>query len=109
MDTKAVSPSNFSQADVGAVDGGFAAPPAIGGSEANSWYAAMARAWGGALDQEAATITRMSDAVSNGGQDQPSTMTQLTAESQRMQFLSSSASTSMNSVGDALQALGKKQ
>jgi hypothetical protein len=36
-------------------------------------------------------------------------MVLLTAESLRMQFMSNSATTSQNSVGQALETLGKKQ
>ena len=46
--------------------------------------------------------------VGQGG-DQPSNVVQLTAESLRMQFLSNNASTSQNSVGQALETLGRKQ
>jgi hypothetical protein len=75
---------------------------------ANSWYEAMARAWGTTLDSQAARITQLSDQVS-GGQDQPSVMIQLTAESLRMQFMSNNAATSQNAVGQALETLGKRQ
>lgn len=76
--------------------------------EASSWFEAMAGAWGKALDQQAATIATMSDQLTNGG-DQPSAMVALSAESMRMQFMSNSASTSNNSVGQALETLGRKQ
>lgn len=84
-------------------------PASASPAEMNSWYEAMARAWGSALDGQASRITEMSGAVSEGGQDQPSTMTMLTAESMRMQFMSQNASTSMTSVGQALESLGRKQ
>ena len=74
----------------------------------SSWYEAMADAWGGALDDQAGRITELSDAVA-GGQDNPSTMTLLTAESMRMQFMANNASTSTNSVGQALESLARKQ
>lgn len=77
-----------------------------GGSD--SWYAAMSRAWGQTLDQQAARITNLSDVVGNGG-DQPSNLVALTAESLKMGFLSNNASTSQNSVGQALETLGRKQ
>lgn len=81
-----------------------------GGSSAgssNSWYEAMSRAWGQTLDGQAAKITEMSDAISAGG-DKPSDMVQLTAASLKMQFLSNNAATSQNSVGQALETLGKR-
>lgn len=78
------------------------------GGSSNSWYEAMSRAWGQTLDAQAATITQMSDAISTGG-DQPSNMVQLTAASLKMQFMSNNAATSQNSVGQALETLGKRQ
>ncbi len=80
----------------------------VDSEEAKSWFEAMARAWGNALDQQAARVTSLSDQLSNGG-DQPSTMTVLTAESLKMQFLANNASTANNSVGQALETLGKKE
>jgi len=72
-----------------------------------SWYEAMSRAWGQTLDSQAAVITDMSAAISQGG-DQPSNMVQLTAASLKMQFMSNNAATSQNSVGQALETLGKR-
>lgn len=97
--------SRFSS--TGSATSGSTGSPTPG--ELNSWYEAMARAWGSALDEQAGTIASLSGAVSEGGQDQPSTMTMLTAESMRMQFMSQNASTSMTSVGQALESLGRKQ
>ncbi len=77
-----------------------------GGS--SSWYEAMSRAWGQTLDAQATRITNLSDIIGQGG-DQPSNVVALTAESLRMQFLSNNASTSQNSVGQALETLGRKQ
>jgi hypothetical protein len=73
-----------------------------------SWYEAMSRAWGQTLDSQASVITSMSEQIS-GGNDQPSSMVQLTAASLKMQFMSNNASTSQNSVGQALETLGKRQ
>ena len=77
-------------------------------ADSGSWYEAMSRAWGQTLDAQAAKITTMSDAISAGG-DQPSNMVKLTAESLKMQFMSNNAATSQNSVGQALETLGKRQ
>jgi hypothetical protein len=98
--------------------------------QSNSWFEALAKAWGNALDQEANKVTALSDQVSNGsdantsgqtgatstttnstssGSDDPSTLTQLTAESLKMQFLSTSSSTSINAVGQGLNTLAQKQ
>lgn len=89
-----------------AVTRGNRAGGASGGSD--SWYAAMSRAWGQTLDAQATRITNLSDVIGNGG-DQPSNVVALTAESLKMQFLSNNASTSQNSVGQALETLGRKQ
>lgn len=78
------------------------------GGSSSSWYEAMSRAWGQTLDQQATRITDLSNVIGQGG-DQPSNVVQLTAESLRMQFLSNNASTSQNSVGQALETLGRKQ
>ncbi len=78
-------------------------------NDTKSWYEAMAKAWGQALNQQAQVLTELSDQVSNAGQDQPSQVTQLTAESMRFSFLATNASTATTSVGEALQALGRKQ
>ncbi|WP_266167809.1 hypothetical protein [Dyella subtropica] len=80
--------------------------------QSHSWFEAMAKAWGSALDQQANKVTTLSDQVSssgtNGPSDSPSVLTQLTAESLKMQFLSTSASTSTNAIGQALNSLGQK-
>jgi hypothetical protein len=81
--------------------------PTLG--DAHSWYEAMARAWGQALNQQATVITQLSDQVANAGQDQPSQITQLTAESMRFSYIATNASTATTSVGEALQTLGRKQ
>ncbi|WP_020410926.1 hypothetical protein [Hahella ganghwensis] len=77
-------------------------------SDLGSWYEAMAQAWGNALDNQADRVTTLSEQVGENGQDNPSTITQLTAESLRMQFLSNNASTATTSVGQALEALARK-
>jgi hypothetical protein len=84
-------------------------PAAPSATDTKSWYEAMAKAWGQALNQQAQVITQLSDQVSNAGQDQPSQVTQLTAESMRFSFLATNASTATTSVGEALQTLGRKQ
>lgn len=77
-------------------------------NDSGSWYEAMSKAWGQTLDTQAARITNLSDTIGTGG-DQPSNMVKLTAESLKMQFLSNNAATSQNSVGQALETLGKRQ
>lgn len=80
-----------------------------GGSSSNSWFEAMARAWGQRMDAQASRITALSDQIGSSGNDQPSNMVALTAESLRMQFLSQNASTSTNATAQALEALSKRQ
>lgn len=74
-----------------------------------SWFEALAEAWGSALNAEALTISGLSRQLTVSGADTPSVETQLTAESQRMDFLSNSEASSINAVGDALQAVARKQ
>lgn len=87
--------------------GGSGRSSASSGS-GSSWYEAMSRAWGSALDGQAAQITEMSAEIRTGG-DQPSNMVQLTAASLKMQFMSNNAATSQNATGQALETLGKRQ
>jgi len=81
-----------------------------GGSKnkSNSWFEAMADAWGDALNAQATRIVEQADQVA-GGMDTPSEITQLTAESLRMNFISNSSHTSLTSVGSALETLARKQ
>jgi hypothetical protein len=111
MSNNAINPTfgNY----IASVNGNTGAGSARGGGGASggsssSWYEAMSRAWGQTLDSQAAKITSLSDTIAAGG-DQPSNMVQLTAESLRMQFISNNAATSQNSVGQALETLGKRQ
>ncbi len=98
---------------IGAVGVGTAANASTRGgsssSSSNSWFEALARAWGNRLDAQATRITQLSDTIGSSGNDQPSNLVQLTAESLRMQFLSQNAATSQNSVAEALNTLGRKQ
>jgi hypothetical protein len=77
-------------------------------SGGGSFFEAMARAWGQALDSQANLIQQKSDAVAAGGNDNPSALTELTTESLRMSFLSNSSSTSISSVGQALETMARK-
>ncbi len=83
-----------------------------------SWFEAMADAWGQALDTQAERIRVKSEAVGNAENtpagstnppDSPSDITELTAMSLRMSFLSSSAHTAISSVGSALETMARKQ
>ncbi|MET4729329.1 hypothetical protein ABIE09_003143 [Lysobacter enzymogenes] len=87
--------------------GGVSAGGGGGGSSA-SWYESMARAWGQTMDAQASRITELSGTI-GGGDDQPSSMIALTSQSLRMQFISNSASTSINSIAQGIEKLASKQ
>jgi hypothetical protein len=78
-------------------------------SSTDTWFEAIARAWGSALDSEAQKLTDLSNQINGGGADQPSLETMLSAESQRMGFLANAESNSINSIGSALQTMARKQ
>ncbi|RUL79057.1 hypothetical protein [Dyella choica] len=125
MSSNTISSSNNSQfLNTVIANGAASAGQTVSNDQSNSWFEALAKAWGNALDQQANKVTSLSDQVGgggsganangqaggmNGGSDNPSVLTQLTAESLKMQFLSTSASTSTNAVGQALSTLGQKQ
>lgn len=73
-----------------------------------NWFEAFASAWGKALDNQAAAIEQKSDLVANGGADNPSQITQLTAESMKMSFLANSSQGSLESVSKALETMARK-
>jgi hypothetical protein len=77
-------------------------------SGGTAWFEAMAQAWGQALDNQAGLIQQKSDALA-GGNDTPSAVTELTTESLRMSFLSSSSHTAISTVGQALETMARKQ
>jgi hypothetical protein len=75
--------------------------------KAGSWYQAMAEAWGKTLDKQASSLETMSERI-GGGDDQPSTLTLLSAESMKMTFLANSSHTSLSSTGEALKTMAQK-
>lgn len=89
----------------------LAASPAMGArfgrSRSTSFFEALAKAWGSTLDGQAQKLQSMSNVVSNGD-DRPSQIVELTAESMRMSFLAQSSSTSVDSVGKALETMARK-
>lgn len=72
-----------------------------------TWFEALANAWGQTLDGQANRIEQMSNTI-GGGSDNPSQITQLTAESLRMGFMSQSSQSSIDSVGKALETMARK-
>ncbi len=90
----------------------LAAAPLTGKLEAqnsspSSWFEALSNAWGQTLDGEAGKLKTMSEGLSKG-MDNPSQVTQLTAEALKMSFLTQSSSTSIDTVGKALETMSRK-
>jgi hypothetical protein len=80
-----------------------------GGSSDGSWFEAMAEAWGEALDRQATRIETMSTEIGDQGNETPSAITRLTAESLKMTFLSNSSHTALSSLGSSLETMARKQ
>jgi hypothetical protein len=78
------------------------------GSAPGTWFEALADSWGQTLDKQATRIEAMGNEVGNGGSDNPSQITKLTAESMRMSFMANSSSSSIDSVGKALETMARK-
>ena len=74
----------------------------------SSWFQAMADAWGEALDAQAGRIQELSGDVAQGFES-PAQITELTAESLRMGYLSNSSHTALTACGSALETLSRKQ
>jgi len=89
-----------------------AAAPSTGSSgstgKSGNWFEAMAEAWGRTLDAKADELQSTADRIS-GGDDRPATITELSAQSLQMSFLSNSSHTSLQSVGTALETMARKQ
>lgn len=78
-------------------------------SSDGSWFEAMAEAWGEALDRQANKIETASTEIGDQGQETPSKITELTAESLKMTFLSNSSHTALSSLGSSLETMARKQ
>jgi hypothetical protein len=106
-------PRRFAGANSGANGAGSAPFPTTtpGPQPANrsdSWFEAMAQAWGTVMDQQAEQIVNLSSQMTSGS-DNPGTAIQLQAQAQKLAFLSTAASTSVNTAGNAIEVLSKKQ
>jgi len=88
---------------------GSTLPGPVNDATSKSWFEAMAKAWGQILDKQAQEITDLSSQIGDSGQDQPSTLTMLTAASLKMQFMSTNSATSINATGQAQDTLARKQ
>jgi hypothetical protein len=77
------------------------------GGKKSTWYEALANAWGQSLDGQAGQLESLAQQI-NEGDDKPSTLTMLSAESAKMQFMATSSSSSLTSVGQALETMARK-
>ena len=77
-------------------------------NKSGTWYQAMAQAWGETLDRQADTLQGLSNQIGEGGKDNPSTLTQMSAEALKMGFLSQSSHTTLSSTGEALKTMAQK-
>jgi hypothetical protein len=71
------------------------------------WMQAMAEAWANTLDAKAADITEFAGRVS-AGDDNPSTLVQLTAHTQTMTYLSTATQGTMSTASEGLNSLARK-
>jgi flagellar hook-basal body complex protein FliE len=80
-----------------------------GGKGGTSWFEALAKALGKALDAQAAEVQKLSDAVQGqSAEDNPSGFTDLQAASQRMSFMMSAADQVLKTLGEGLATLARK-
>ncbi len=73
-----------------------------------SWYGKVAVSWGAALDRQAGKTVAMAQELNNGN-DGPGMALQVAAAAHQLTFLSTAASNVSNSIGEALQTLGRRQ
>ena len=74
-----------------------------------NWFEAFAAAWGSALDNQASRIEQQAGMITGeDGNDKPSEITKLTAESMRLSFMAQSSHTSLDSVSKALETMARK-
>jgi hypothetical protein len=84
------------------------AAPTGSRKDAPSWYNRVAQAWGAALDRQAEKTVQLSQEL-NSGNDGPGAAMLISAAAHQLTFLSTAASSVSNSIGEALQTLGRKQ
>ncbi len=82
-------------------------PVASQKQKGSSWFEAMADAWGQTLDRQAVDIEDLSTRIS-AGDDKPATLTDLSAQTLRMGFLSTSSHTAITTAGEALKTMAQK-
>lgn len=74
----------------------------------SSWYSQLANAWGAALDRQADKTAALAQRLTDG-YDEPAAALQVSAAAHQLAFISTAASTASNSIGQALETLGRKQ
>ena len=74
----------------------------------SSWYASLANAWGSALDRQADKTAALAQQLANGD-DEPAAALQVAAAAHQLSFIAQAAATASNSIGQALETLGRKQ
>lgn len=74
----------------------------------SSWYAELAAAWGNALDRQADKTAALAQQLAEGN-DEPAAALQVSAAAHQLAFISTAAATASNSIGQALESLGRKQ
>lgn len=85
---------------------GLGAPPKS--QNGSTWYTKVASAWAAALDRQADKTVALARQL-NEGNDGPGAAIQVTAAANQLSFLSQAAANVNNSIGEALQTLGRKQ
>ena len=77
-------------------------------ASASSWYSELASAWGSALDRQADRTVSLAQQL-NAGADGPGQALRVSAAAQQLTFLCTAASNVSNTIGQALETLGRKQ
>lgn len=71
------------------------------------WYRSLANAWGKALDGQAQKLVDTANSINDSSSVGDALM--VSAQAHQLSFMSNAASTTSNSVGQALETLAKKQ
>lgn len=82
--------------------------PSANGRSNSSWYSQLATAWGAALDRQADKTAALAQQLADGN-DEPAAALQVSAAAHQLAFISTAAATASNSIGQALESLGRKQ
>jgi len=77
-------------------------------ADMSSWYGKLAKAWGIALDAQADKTVAAAKQLTTGNNG-PGQALQVSAAAQQLTFLCTAASNVSNSIGQALETLGRKQ